>query len=251
MRNAFLFYITKILISFIYFFNFQPYFGYSTPDVLDLIRSRQLLPCPDLCPPRMYSLMVECWAELPHRRPSFEELHSRLKTWLLPLLGPNCNFSQHINTASNCSNSNANAPAINFSFPFAPPSCASNNSMSSHQSKSSNATGPLSNNTNSTSVSQQWPQQKCLQTFQNSSNNSGHCVAYQTTPIVLPQNHNLNQNGGPGGGGYYQNQKSIATAQAHFHPGTGRISHSTANCNSHSPSSVHYRVFMESKSTNI
>lgn len=214
---------------------------------MDIIRSRQLLPCPDLCPPRMYSLMVECWAELPHRRPTFEELHTRLKQWLLPLLGPNSNFSPHIHihpnlyATTNCNNSNnSNSSSHSHSnpnYPFAPPSCASNNSMSSHQSSN---TGPLSNNTNSTSVSTQWPSRP-LQTFQSPSN----CVAYQSTPIVHCQMTN-------GSNGYsqpqYQNQ-SVATA--HFHPNSGRVSHThSPNGNPlHSPNP--YRVFMESKSTNI
>ena len=30
-----------------------------------MVRSRQLLPCPEDCPSRMYAFMVECWHELP------------------------------------------------------------------------------------------------------------------------------------------------------------------------------------------
>ncbi|CAG7723655.1 unnamed protein product, partial [Allacma fusca] len=44
-------------------YGLQPYYGYSNQEVIEMIRSRQLLPCPDMCPPRMYALMVECWAE--------------------------------------------------------------------------------------------------------------------------------------------------------------------------------------------
>ena len=29
-----------------------------------MIRSRQLLPCPEDCPSRMYAFMVECWHEV-------------------------------------------------------------------------------------------------------------------------------------------------------------------------------------------
>jgi len=36
-----------------------------------MIRTRQLLPCPDECPSRMYAFMVECWHEIPSRRPTF------------------------------------------------------------------------------------------------------------------------------------------------------------------------------------
>ena len=42
-----------------------------------MIRSRQLLPCPEDCPSRMYAFMVECWHELPNKRPSFTEIHAR------------------------------------------------------------------------------------------------------------------------------------------------------------------------------
>lgn len=46
-----------------------------------MIRSRKLLPCPDACPSYCYVLMVECWAELAMRRPSFSEIVHRLKMW--------------------------------------------------------------------------------------------------------------------------------------------------------------------------
>ena len=44
-------------------------------------RSRQLLPCPEDCPSRMYAFMVECWHELPNSRPPFAEIHARLRQW--------------------------------------------------------------------------------------------------------------------------------------------------------------------------
>ena len=56
---------------------FQPYYGYSNQEVIEMIRSRQLLPCPEDCPSRMYAFMVECWHELPNKRPSFTEIHAR------------------------------------------------------------------------------------------------------------------------------------------------------------------------------
>jgi len=46
-----------------------------------MIHSRQLLPCPEECPSRMYAFMVECWHEVPTRRPSFSEIHARLRHW--------------------------------------------------------------------------------------------------------------------------------------------------------------------------
>ncbi|XP_066548467.1 inactive tyrosine-protein kinase transmembrane receptor ROR1 [Amia ocellicauda] len=46
-----------------------------------MIRKRQLLPCPEDCPPRMYGLMAECWQESPQRRPRFKDIHTRLRAW--------------------------------------------------------------------------------------------------------------------------------------------------------------------------
>lgn len=65
----------------VYSFGLQPYYGYSNQEVIEMIRSRQLLPCPEDCPSRMYAFMVECWHEVPSRRPSFAEIHARLRHW--------------------------------------------------------------------------------------------------------------------------------------------------------------------------
>lgn len=64
-----------------YSYGTQPYYECSNAEVLNFVRQRCLLECPDNCPPRMYSLMVECWHETPSRRPRFAELHARLQTW--------------------------------------------------------------------------------------------------------------------------------------------------------------------------
>ena len=65
----------------IYSYGLQPYYGYSNSEVIEMIRSRQLLPCPEDCPSRMYAFMVECWHETPGRRPIFTEIHQRLRQW--------------------------------------------------------------------------------------------------------------------------------------------------------------------------
>merc|ERR1712223_2110291 len=65
----------------IYSYGLQPYYGYSNQEVIEMIRSRQLLPCPEDCPSRMYAFMVECWHEVPGRRPTFAEIHNRLRHW--------------------------------------------------------------------------------------------------------------------------------------------------------------------------
>nr|CAI5834444.1 unnamed protein product [Callosobruchus analis] len=64
----------------IYSYGLQPYYGYNNQEVINMIRSRKLLPCPDACPSYCYALMVECWAEGANRRPNFSEIAHRLKT---------------------------------------------------------------------------------------------------------------------------------------------------------------------------
>merc|ERR1719204_2829438 len=70
-----------VLLWEIYSYGLQPYYGYSNQEVIEMVRSRQLLPCPEDCPSRMYAFMVECWHEVPSRRPTFSEIHSRLRHW--------------------------------------------------------------------------------------------------------------------------------------------------------------------------
>lgn len=57
-----------------------------------MIRSRRLLQCPEDCPPHIYSLMSETWHEAANKRPSFSELHTRLRNWK----------AVYSNTTSNC-----------------------------------------------------------------------------------------------------------------------------------------------------
>lgn len=66
----------------IFSYGLQPYYGYNNQEVIDMIRSRQLLPCPEDCPPHIYSLMIECWHEIFSNRPNFKELNTRLSSWL-------------------------------------------------------------------------------------------------------------------------------------------------------------------------
>lgn len=67
----------------VYRWMFQPYYGYNNQEVIDMIRSRQLLPCPEDCPTMIYSLMIECWHEVANRRPQFPEIHHRLHNWYI------------------------------------------------------------------------------------------------------------------------------------------------------------------------
>lgn len=70
-----------VLLWEVYSYGLQPYYGYSNQEVIEMIRTRQLLPCPEDCPSRMYAFMVECWHEVPSRRPQFAEIHARLRHW--------------------------------------------------------------------------------------------------------------------------------------------------------------------------
>lgn len=70
-----------VLLWEVFSYGLQPYYGYANQEVIDLVRARQLLPCPEDCPPHLYAMMVECWHEVPTRRPTFRELHARLCSW--------------------------------------------------------------------------------------------------------------------------------------------------------------------------
>ncbi|XP_059958435.1 tyrosine-protein kinase transmembrane receptor ROR2 isoform X2 [Mesoplodon densirostris] len=65
----------------VFSYGLQPYCGHSNQDVVEMVRSRQVLPCPDDCPAWVYALMIECWHEFPGRRPRFKDIHSRLRAW--------------------------------------------------------------------------------------------------------------------------------------------------------------------------
>lgn len=65
----------------IFTFGQQPYYGYSNTEVIEMVRQRQLLPCPANCPAHIYAMMRECWQEMPTTRPGFHDLHTRLRSW--------------------------------------------------------------------------------------------------------------------------------------------------------------------------
>ena len=109
----------------IYSYGLQPYYGYSNQEVIEMIRSRQLLPCPEDCPSRMYAFMVECWHEVPGRRPTFAEIHNRLRHWegFAPGAYPAgsttshsmCNASQHSGSHHSSTGPSNNTGSTNLS----------------------------------------------------------------------------------------------------------------------------------------
>ena len=60
-----------ILLWEMFSYGMQPYCGYSNHEVLDVIARQQLLSCPDQCPAKIYTLMMECWKQQPIQRPDF------------------------------------------------------------------------------------------------------------------------------------------------------------------------------------
>lgn len=82
----------------VFSYGHQPYYGYSNQEVIEMIRSRQILRCPEECPPQIFQLMMECWNELPAKRPTFSELHVRLRNWKAVYSNPTS--SQSVGPAS-------------------------------------------------------------------------------------------------------------------------------------------------------
>ena len=84
----------------VYSYGLQPYYGYSNTEVMEMVRARQILPCPEDCPQRIYNMMVECWHEMAPRRPPFRDIHASLRTWRSEVLA-NHNPLLMVNPAHN------------------------------------------------------------------------------------------------------------------------------------------------------
>lgn len=63
----------------IYSYGLQPFYGYNNSEVIEMIRTRHILPSPSGCPQYIYALMTECWSEIPARRPPFKVISTRLR----------------------------------------------------------------------------------------------------------------------------------------------------------------------------
>ena len=56
----------------------RPYAGLQNHEIFDHVQRGNRLAKPDLCPPKVYELMLECWDKTPARRPSFAVVFARL-----------------------------------------------------------------------------------------------------------------------------------------------------------------------------
>lgn len=56
----------------------KPFQGVKNSDVISKLENGERLPLPLDCPPRLYSLMSQCWAYEPHKRPDFKSIKETL-----------------------------------------------------------------------------------------------------------------------------------------------------------------------------
>ncbi|XP_063707985.1 focal adhesion kinase 1 isoform X2 [Culicoides brevitarsis] len=52
----------------------KPFQGIKNSDVIGKLENGERLPLPNNCPPRLYSLMSQCWTYEPHKRPDFKTI---------------------------------------------------------------------------------------------------------------------------------------------------------------------------------
>jgi serine/threonine protein kinase len=69
-----------VLLWEIFTYGFQPYFGFTFPEVQEKILNMVLLEQPRDCIPDIYELMRNCWTKSPTHRPQFVDLHEDLNT---------------------------------------------------------------------------------------------------------------------------------------------------------------------------
>ncbi|XP_050510356.1 focal adhesion kinase 1 isoform X5 [Diabrotica virgifera virgifera] len=61
----------------------KPFQGVKNNDVIGKIENGERLPLPPNCPPRLYSLMSQCWSYEPSKRPTFKDIKEILQEILL------------------------------------------------------------------------------------------------------------------------------------------------------------------------
>ncbi|XP_044516844.1 tyrosine-protein kinase Blk isoform X1 [Gracilinanus agilis] len=56
-----------------------PYPGMTNPEVIRSLERGYRMPCPEMCPAELYSIISKCWRNRPEERPTFEYLQSVLE----------------------------------------------------------------------------------------------------------------------------------------------------------------------------
>jgi serine/threonine protein kinase len=56
-----------------------PYPGMQNAEVIQMLNRGHRMECPSNCPEELYDLMLQCWNEDPHKRPTFESLRFLLE----------------------------------------------------------------------------------------------------------------------------------------------------------------------------
>lgn len=67
-----------VLMWEIYSYARQPFGGISNFEVIDRIKSGQMLECPELCPASVYDIIKSCWTRVPQRRPPITTVLQRI-----------------------------------------------------------------------------------------------------------------------------------------------------------------------------
>jgi hypothetical protein len=109
-----------VLLWELFNYGVTPYSGCTNPEVVQMIRDRQLLMIPDECPQKIYQLMLECWHEHSVQRPTFGDIVNKLKSFdnyyappvvnSMPQVNPNQPVTYMTNSySSNSQNSKASS----------------------------------------------------------------------------------------------------------------------------------------------
>jgi len=61
----------------------KPFQGVKNNEVIGKLENGERLPLPPICPPRLYSVMSQCWAYEPSKRPTFTQLKATLNEILM------------------------------------------------------------------------------------------------------------------------------------------------------------------------
>ncbi|KZS20047.1 Focal adhesion kinase [Daphnia magna] len=67
----------------IFMLGIKPFQGIKNSDVIGRIENGERLPLPLICPPNLYSLMLQCWSYEPSKRPCFREIKETLNEILM------------------------------------------------------------------------------------------------------------------------------------------------------------------------